>query len=258
MTKKYQAPVVKKAFIILNAIAKSSHGLTISEIASLLDISKGTVHGISAALEEQGAVIRHSGSKRYNIGMTLLELGKAAHGRVDFKKIARPIMEELMEQCQESVFLGIQNNDRVTIIDIVESRKDFKITSPIGTALPLLAGAIGKLFLSRMEQEKLQDFLKGNPLRQFTPNTIVDIEQYISELKKVKKNGFAYDDEEFISGVRAVAASINRQGVYIPAIWVVGFKAAMTSSKIPSIIAQTKAAAAKINSKMVVIENGSY
>ncbi len=250
MTKKYQAPIVKKAFTVLNAIAKSSHGLKISEIASLLNISKGTVHGIAAALEEQGAIIRNSGSKRYNIGMTLLELGKAAHRRIDFRKIARPIMEELMEQCQESVFLGIQNNDRVTIIDIVESRKDFKITSPIGTAIPLLAGAIGKLFLSRMGQEKLHCFLKSNPLRKFTSSTIVDTEQYIKELEKVKTDGFAYDDEEFISGVRAVAVPIKQHGAYIPAIWVVGFKAAMTTDKMPAIISQTMAAADRINSKV--------
>jgi len=250
MTKKYQAPIVKKAFIILNAIAKSSHGLRISEIASLLNISKSTVHGIIAALSEQGAIIYCSDSKRYIIGMTLMELGKAAHERIDFKNIARPIMEELMEQCQESVFLGIQNGNRVTIIDIVESRKDFKITSPIGTALPLLAGATGKLFLSRMDPENLHKYLNSNPLRKFTSNTIIDPEQYMRELDKVRKDGFAYDDEEYISGVRAVAAPVKQHGAYIPAIWVVGFKASMSTGKIPAIIKQTRAAAVKISNSI--------
>ncbi len=250
MTKKYQAPIVKKAFIILKAIAKSSQGLKISEIASMLDISKSTVHGIITALSEQGAIIQSSTSKRYFIGMTIMELGKSAHERIDFKKNARPIMEELMEQCQESVFLGILNNDRVTIIDIVESRKDFKITSPIGTALPLFAGATGKLFLSGMDPENVHDFLKSNPLRQFTSNTIIDPEEYIRELEKVKKEGFAYDDEEYISGVRAVAAPIKKHGAYIPAIWVVGFKASMAKTKIPAIIKQTMAAAMKISNSI--------
>jgi len=250
MANTYQAPIVKKAFIILNAIAKSSQGLRISEIASLLNISKSTVHGIMAALSEQGAVIQSSASKRYVIGMTLMELGKAAHERIDFKNIARPIMEELMEQCQESVFLGIQNGNRVTIIDIVESRKDFKITSPIGTALPLLAGATGKLFLSRMDTENLHKYLDSNPLRKFTSNTIIDPEQYIRELDKVRKDGIAYDDEEYISGVRAVAAPIKQHGAYIPAIWVVGFKASMATGKISAIIKQTRAAAVKISSSI--------
>lgn len=250
MTKKYQAPIVKKAFIILKAISQSSQGLRISEISSMLNISKSTVHGITAALENQGAINRDSVSKRYTIGITLMELGKAAYEKIDFKKAARPIMEELMEQCQESVFLGIRNGDRVTVIDIVESRKDFKITSPIGTAIPLLAGATGKLFLSMMETKDLQKYLDSNHLVRFTPNTITEPKQYATELEKVREAGFSTDDEEYISGVRAVAAPIKQYGGYIPAIWVVGFKASMTQKKIPSIIEQTIDAADRINKKL--------
>jgi len=252
MTKKYQAPIVKKAFIILKAISQSSQGLRISEISSMLNISKSTVHGITAALEDQGAIVRDIVSKRYTIGITLMELGKAAYARIDFKNIARPVMEELMEQCQESVFLGIRNNDKVTIIDIVESRKDFKITSPIGTTLPLAAGATGKLFLSLMESKDLQKYLHANPLVKYTPTTITDHERYIKELETVQKMGFAFDDEEYISGVRAVAVSIRRYGAYIPAIWVVGFKASMTQKKIPTIIEQAKMATDKINKRLLL------
>ena len=252
MTKKYQAPIVKKAFIILKAISQSAKGLRISEVSSMLNISKSTVHGITAALDDQGAITRDSVSKRYTIGITLMELGKAAFERIDFKELAQPVMEELMEQCQESVFLGIRNNDRVTVIDIVESRKDFKITSPIGTSLPLPAGATGKLFLSRMEPKDLQKYLHSDPLIRYTANTITDPDQYEKELIKVRKNGFAFDDEEYISGVRAVAAPIKRYGAYIPAIWVVGFKASMTQKKIPAIIEQTRDAADKISRKLSI------
>ncbi|MFA5902388.1 MAG: IclR family transcriptional regulator [Desulfobacula sp.] len=250
MIKKYQAPIVKKAFEILAAISKNSQGLRISEISTLLDISKSTVHGITSALEEVGAIVRDSVSKRYVIGVTLLELGKAAFERIDFKKIARPIMEELMEQCEESVFLGIQNGDNVTVIDIVESRKDFKITSPIGTSIPLQAGAVGKLFLSLMDAKDLRKYLHENPLVRYTANTINDSDLYTAELENVRKNGFAIDDEEYISGVRAVAASIKRYGAYTPAIWVVGFKASMSDKKLEPIIKQTRAAADKITKKL--------
>ncbi len=250
MIKKYQAPIVKKAFFILDAISKSSQGLRISEISTLLDISKSTVHGITAALEDLGAILRHPVSKKYSIGITLMELGKSAYERLDFKNIARPFMEELMEQCQESVFLGIRNAHKVTVIDIVESRKDFKISSPIGTTLPLLAGAIGKLFLSQMEAKDAQKYLNSNPLVKFTTNTIIDPGQYARELEKVRKNGFALDDEEYISGVRAVVAPVKGYGAYVLAIWVVGFKASMSRKKMPSVIEQTLAAADKITKKL--------
>jgi len=250
MTKKYQAPIVKKAFLILDVISKSVRGLKISEISTRLDISKSTVHGITAALEDQGALLRDPVTKHYTIGITLMELGKAAYEKLDFKNIARPFIEDLMEQCQESVFLGIRNAHRVTVVDIVESRKDFKITSPIGTSLPLLAGAVGKLFLSQMVPKEAQKYLDSHSLVKYTPHTIIDPGQYIRELETVRKNGFATDDEEYISGVRAVAAPIKGYGTYVPAIWVVGFKASMSEEKISSIIDQTLAAADKITKKL--------
>ncbi|MEE4362879.1 MAG: IclR family transcriptional regulator [Desulfotignum sp.] len=247
MTKRYQAPIVKKAFDILRAISQSEKGLRISDISTDLDISKSTVHGITAALEEQGAITRHPDSKRYTIGLTLMELGKAAYERVDIVKSARPAMENLMEQCGESVFLGIRNAHHVTVIDIVESRKDFKISSPIGTALPLLAGAVGKAFLSAMPAPEAASYLKTHPLRRFTSQTIVDPAIYLEELKAVKKRGYALDDEEYIAGVRAVAVCLSPRAGHLPALWVVGFKAEMSDDLMPGIVDQTLAAALQIN-----------
>lgn len=250
MTRRYQAPIVKKAFEILRLISRSREGLRLSDIAAALDISKSTVHGIAAALEEQGAVLRDAATKRYAIGLTLMELGKAAYERVDIKKAARPAMEALMEQCRESVFLGIRNGDHVTVIDIVESRKDFKISSPIGTALPILAGAVGKVFLSAMRPAEADAFLRSHPLTRFTENTIVDPEIYKRELDLVRKQGYAFDDEAYIAGVRAVAVPLRSWDGLAPALWVVGFSAGMPDSQIPDIIAQTLTAAADINAAL--------
>jgi DNA-binding IclR family transcriptional regulator len=159
-------------------------------------------------------------------------------------------MEDLMEQCEESVFLGVRNGESVTVIDIIESRKDFKISSPIGTTLPLMAGAVGKLFLSQMESHDIEKYLRANPLVRYTANTIIDSDQYAKELEKVRQSGIATDDEEYISGVRAVAASIKKYGAHIPALWVVGFKASMSDKKMPAIIEQTRSAVEKINKKL--------
>jgi len=250
MTKPYQAPIVKKAFLILKAISSTNKGLRLGEISTRLGISKSTVHGITNALEEQGAILRDPVSREFTIGATLMELGKAAYERMDFKRAARPAMEHLMEQCHESVFLGVRNKSSVTIIDIVESRKDFKISSPIGTSLPLLAGAMGKIFLSAMTPVDARAYLMENPPNRFTPKTIIDPDIYLKTLEAVRETGIAFDDEEYIAGVRAVAAPIHRQGAYFPAIWVVGFTASMDDEKIPAIMAQLLAAALQINTNL--------
>jgi DNA-binding IclR family transcriptional regulator len=101
-----------------------------------------------------------------------------------------------------------------------------------------------------MESKDLQKYLHSNPLVRYTPNTITDPDLYEKKLEAVRKNGFAADDEEYISGVRAIAAPIKQHGAYIPAIWVVGFKASMATGKIPAIIKQTRAAAVKISNSI--------
>ena len=119
MTVKYQAPTVKKAFSILNRIAAQKRGQGVSELATCLKISKSTVHGILTALDELGVVIRDPQTKRYSLGLTLFELGRAAYSRADLKDTARPFMEKLMAKVGESAFLGVKNGDHVTILDIV-------------------------------------------------------------------------------------------------------------------------------------------
>lgn len=246
MVEKYTAPTVGKTFRILKSISRHPRGQTISELSQQLGISKSTVHGISAALEGLGAICRDTGSRRFRLGTTLFELGRAAFSRIDVKDIARPFMEQLMRITRETVFLGIRNQDHVTILDTVESANDLKITSPIGTTIPLMAGAVGKVFLAEMEEEKAADMLK-NGLPRFTDRSITDPLQYHRQLRQTRQAGHAVDDEEYISGVRAVAAPIRSNGSLLAAIWVVGFTPSLGDEKLPAVARETRTAAERIS-----------
>jgi DNA-binding IclR family transcriptional regulator len=248
--KGYGAPSVKKAFEILGALSSSKEGLGVSEIARGLKMAKSTVHGMTSALEELGAVMRDPYTKRYRLGLTLFELGRSAYSQIDLKTLARPIMEELMEETQASVFLGILNWDHVTVLDIVESRQDLKITAPIGATIPLFAGAVGKVFLASMEEEQSEKIIRSKGLTRFTENTIIDPKLYYQELRRVKKMGYAIDDEEYILGVRAVASPIVGLGQLMSAIWVVGFKASLDEKKMKDIVTLTRKAAENISRRI--------
>jgi len=248
--KRYGAPSVKKAFAILSAISSSKEGLGVSELARGLNMAKSTVHGMTAALEEVGAVMRDPRTKKYKLGFTLLEIGRSAYSQIDLKTSARPIMEDLMEKTQTSVFLGILNWDHVTVLDIVESRQDLKITAPVGTTMPLFAGAVGKVFLASMDAEQAQKIVKSKGLPKFTENSIVDSQLYYQELKQVRQKGYAVDDEEYILGVRAVAAPIKGLGQLKSAIWVVGFKASLDEKRMQTLIKETQKAAEAISRRI--------
>ena len=248
--KKYGAPSVKKAFAILNAIASSRQGLGVSELAKKLKMAKSTVHGMTSALEELGAVMRHPRTKKYKLGFTLLEIGRSAYSQIDLKTAARPVTEDLMEKTRTSIFLGILNWDHVTILDIVEARQDLNITAPVGSTIPLFAGAVGKVFLASMEEEQAAKIIDSKGLPRFTDNSIVDAGLYRQELKQVRDNGYAVDDEEYIMGVRAVASPLMGLGQLQSAIWAVGFKASLDDSRMKSIAAQTHVAASTISQRI--------
>jgi DNA-binding IclR family transcriptional regulator len=248
----YRAPTVQKVFRILELIAKRDKLLTISDLSRELDISKSTVHGITRALESAGAVVRDSKTKRYTLGMTLFDLTRAGHAHIDLKNLARPVIEDLMKSTQQSVFLGIRSGDHVSIIDIVESTQDLKITAPVGTRVPLLAGAIGKAFLAAMDENRADALIRTIGLREFTDKSIIDFSRYKKEVSEARSSGYGLDDEEYIPGVRAVAAVIQSPPEPMSAVWVVGFTPSMGAERMFDIAMETKRAAKAISQKIAV------
>ncbi len=248
--KKYGAPSVKKAFAILSAVSSSKAGMGVSDLAKKLKMAKSTVHGMSSALEELGAVMRDPLTKKYKLGFTLLEIGRSAYSQIDLQTSARPVTEELMERTQTSVFLGILNWGQVTIMDIVASRQGLNITAPPGSTIPLFAGAVGKVFLASMSEEQAKKMVKSKGLPRFTDNSIVDMDLYFSELRQVREKGYAVDDEEYMPGVRAVAAPLMGLGQLRSAIWAVGFKASLDEKKMQTLTGETHKAAKTISRRI--------
>ena len=231
----------------MTLISDTERGLGISELARRLGISKGTVHGITSALEEVGALIRNPFTKKYNPGYALVELGKKGLSRIPLREVARRHMEELVEETDETVFLGILKDDHIFILDVAESTKELKITSPSGTKIPLTAGATGKVFLAYMEGKSALRYLRARGLVKYTENSIIDLDRYLQEIEEVREKGFATDREEYLQGIKAVAALIRTERPILAAVWVVGFSSSITEDKMGYIVERTRKAADAIS-----------
>jgi DNA-binding IclR family transcriptional regulator len=226
----YSVPSVIKAFKMLEIISESGIEMSISELSRKLGLSKGTVFAIASTLEDLGVLVRDPVTKKFSLGYTLLELGRRAFVRGDVREISRKPLQDLVEEIHENVFLGVLNGDHVTILDVVESKRELKITAPSGTRLPLIAGATGKVFLATMDRERAREVVNSLGLAAYTPNSITDVDRYMEEIEEVRQKGFATDDEEYIRGVRAVACPLEADP--LPhAIWVVGFTTSLDDRK---------------------------
>ncbi len=227
----YNAPVLYKAFAVLDEIAADQQKLGISDLARKLNMSKGTLHGITQAFLDLGVITQDS-NKKFILGPTLIELGNKALAVDDFRVSLRPFLEELYNEFKETVFLGTSNGKKITIIEKVDNPSGLTISAPIGTRIPLIAGAAGKIFLAALSDEDLQEVLRDS-LPKFTEKSITDRSKYIKEIKKVREQGYSTDFEEYMHGVNAVCVPVtDMYGQTKAAIWVVGFSNTFNNDKI--------------------------
>jgi len=138
----------------------------------------------------------------------------------------------------------------VTILDVVESHNEMKITSPPGTRLPLLAGATGKVFLAQLEEKKAKEIIQKMGLVRFTLKSIMDQKKYMKEIEETKRKGYAIDDEEYMLGVKAIAAPIQISSLPAAAIWVVGFASSLDDQKVERVISEIQKTAQEISQSM--------
>lgn len=226
-TNGYQAPAVQKAFQVLELVSTSNQGIGVSEIAESLGFSKSTTFGITQALLKLKVLNQSEQGKKLFLGPTIVELSLRNWNYLKIRNKAQSILDALRDTTGETVFLGAQSHDRSLIIATAEAAKPIKITAPSGTTIPLLAGAVGKVFLALSDDEQCAEMIEKLGLRQFTPRSIVNEKKYMEELAEVRRQGYALDDEEYMPGVRAVAKSIgNLRGLPL-AVWVVGFASSM-------------------------------
>ncbi len=222
----YSAPIVSKAMRVLKMIISEQTNPGISEIASKLQLAKSTTHGILAALEETGWVLRDPITRKYTCGYAVRKLAEIAHVQLPLVETARPYLEKLSLDLDEDVFLGMCTGYSLLILDQIESRKEIKITAKPGTRIPMYAGAAGKIFMAFHEDEKIDEILEKYPLPEFTPNSITDPEEYKIELLKVRNEGVAHDAGEYLINVGCVAAPIfhgkKTRKRMVAGFWLVG------------------------------------
>jgi DNA-binding IclR family transcriptional regulator len=246
----YNAPALKKALEIIKLIVRENKPLGVTEIARMLALSKSTTFGILKSLEEEGFVVKIDLTKKYMAGSELFELSKRVLRATDLTSIARPFLEKLVEKVDETVFLGVREDDIVKVLAVVEPRTELKISSPVGARFALTAGVIGKVFLAPLENEEILTFLASHKLPQYTENSITDPGKFLEQIERTRVSGYAVDLEEYLTGMRAVATLIHSGRLSVGAIWVVGFTSSLNDGKLPHIIEHLKQTAEEISLRL--------
>lgn len=220
------APMVERAFRVLSLLSIAESGLTLSDLARALEMSKGSIHGLLKTLEANG-VIEQSDERLYGLGPRIYELAQNYVQYAGLRRFALPAMQRLAEQVGETVFLGRVEREHVRIIECMQAEDAspaLRISARRGSRVHLLAGATGRVVLASWSDEERAAFLATHPLPTFTSHSITDPQRFLATVAEAERSGIGEDHEEYLVGVNAVAAAIKGPGKELVALlWIVGF-----------------------------------
>lgn len=223
---------IDKCFQIIDLLNRNPRSFTLSGISEKLNFNKSTAHHILKSLISNGYVKQHPERKEYSLGYKFLEVSSGILENIDVRKIANPYLRKLQEECQEAVHLTILKGGKVIYVDKVAPPGLVVLTTYIGFAIDAYAHAGGKTLLSDLPPEEIRRLYPEQPLKSHGKNTITTIEALLDELRKVKQNGYAIDDEEFHEGIRCVAAPVRAGGKAVAGLSISGSIFTMTRERI--------------------------
>jgi IclR family transcriptional regulator, acetate operon repressor len=204
------APMVERAFQLLDLLMVSDEGLALSDLARSLNMSKGSMHRLLKTLEYCGVVELHE-ERLYVLGPRIYKLASYVRG-TGLRRLALPAMQRLVTAIGETIFLGRVEQDSVHVLESLEADAEHlfpHVSVPRGTRIPLLAGACGRLVLASWPLERRLAWLRKHPLPRFTEHSLTDSERFLTAVETTASSGLAVDHEEYLTGVNAVAVPIH-------------------------------------------------
>jgi DNA-binding IclR family transcriptional regulator len=183
--------------------------IRVADAAETLGTARSTAHRLLSALLRHGFVLQDKPNGVYRPGPALNEIGLAAIGGIDIRRVARPVLEDLRERTQETTSLSLLEGRDIRFIDCVESPRAVRVGSRTGVVMPANCTAGGKSILAAMPPAELDRRYAGRELPARTSSSVADWDDLMRELAEIRRTGYALNLEEGESGICAVGAALR-------------------------------------------------
>jgi IclR family pca regulon transcriptional regulator len=205
----YRVEALAKGLRILSLFNEQRPSWRVSDLAAVAGLPMPTVYRIVMTLASEG-YLDHLPNGDYRPGVRTLTLGTAALRSLDLISIATPKLEELGKRTGETVNLAVLTGDRV--LYLVRLRNSDLVTANIqvGSTLPAVHTSIGKLLLAYLDQADLDARITDASFSANSrPNAKLSLAELREELRRIREQGWARQDEELAYGLRSVAAPVT-------------------------------------------------
>jgi DNA-binding IclR family transcriptional regulator len=209
-----------RALNVLEALGAAGQ-LGVSEIAARTGLVVSTTHRLLASLADRGYVRQAASHGQYALGFKILELAGGIQARTAaLSAVARPHLEHIRQATSETTNLVILDRDRVVYVDQVPGLHNVRMFTQVGSSALAHTTASGKAMLAHRPAEAMARLYprEREPLERLTPHTQTTLASLRTDFVRIRRRGYAVDNEEHENGVSCVAAPVFGGGVAFAAI----------------------------------------
>lgn len=197
-----------RLFSLLELIAAEDQLVTLQHLVEETGLPKPTLHRMLQQLESAELLVRQSDGRHYGTGTRLRRLAENLLLNATHHGARHAVLRSLVEELGESCNITALSGNEVVYLDRVETPEPLRFTLGPGSRVPAHCSASGKLLLSQMSVVQRRKLLAHTPLRQCTPKTITQLSALEDEFARIRRDGYALDDEEFLPGLVCAAVLV--------------------------------------------------
>jgi DNA-binding IclR family transcriptional regulator len=247
-------PVSRSAARILDLLdlfLSAEGGLSLTEISRRLGMPKSTAHGFLQTMCARGYATCDRATKLYSVGLRLVALANAAPIMQTVQVHARPHLERLARDLEETALLHAYESNGIVAIDVVEAPRSLRYFVRLGHRWPFHSTSAGKLYLAQLDPGAVRALLEAEGMERFTKHTILDIDELLAELEQVRRDGWAAQREEIIDDVSGFGAPVRSfDGRLVAALTVTGPSERITAVQdriVEALLTESRALSAELS-----------
>jgi IclR family acetate operon transcriptional repressor len=243
---RYRIPSLSKACQALRLMADAGTTFTPSDLARQLSMPRTTAFRLLRTLVAEGLVEERPDGYRLGIGM--LRLALRTLESIDVRGKSVPVLRELAKGSGETAHLAILAADKALLVEVCDSSNPLRVASRTGSLVDLHCSSTGKVLLAACDEPYRDSLIEAMKLERRTRNTITSHQELRRDLEKTVERGYGLDDEEYMEGVRCLAAPVRDiQGRVVAAIGITGATLRFTRGEIPRVAEMVIGAATQLS-----------
>ncbi|MFB3906011.1 MAG: IclR family transcriptional regulator [Acidobacteriota bacterium] len=246
---RYVVPAVEKAFAILELFVEDNREYAMSEVSKIVSLPISTTSSLLQTLHRCGYLSRNP-KRKYRLTTRLLTEANKMVANLQVGEVAHRELRKLTQEIGFTSVLAVLDGDQLTYIDKIDGTGEIKLNAQIGRRMYLHACATGKMLMSHLPPEKVDQVIASVGLPALTENTITSPEALKEELAATRKRGYAIDNEESIIGVRSVAAPVFNHTGNVEAVIGMGATIFEVEGSLKQIIEKVTGTAGRISEQL--------